>query len=766
MAFSRSSASRSSPRPAPRRSTPRRPAPCALPAARSGLEPLESRVLMSSYFVSPGGDDAAAGSTTAPWKTLQHAADSVAAGDTVTVRAGTYTGFRLATDGTPSARIVFRADHGVTIDGNTAPGGNAVHLDGADYVTFDGFRVINGNAGIRSNNNAGVILWNNELDLNARFGIVANASPGIVIEENTVVRTTVGDGIVIGAGGDNAVVRRNHVADHFIHGILIDGDRNADGSDGVASGAVVEANTVMGNGRGGGASIALDGARGARLANNLVFSAHGDGIGLTRVNGAAGSVENVIINNTVVVAHDGHWALRLYDGSTGNVVRNNILFNENPDSGAVTFSNDSVAGTVSEYNVVEDLIRDADRTYTLAEWRDAKNLERNSRASTPQAVFASAASANYRLTGTSPALNAGTATGAPATDIEGNPRPSGSGIDVGAYERVALATSSVVQFASATYTVSEGGSVVVTLLRSGDLSESALVTVSTSDGTATAGADYTAVSGTAAFAAGQASQTVTLVAADDDAQEDNEAFTLVLAGAVNATLGATASATVTVRDNDAVVTATLEPDPWNARKKALVVRGTREADTIVAAVARGIVTVQAEGATIGTFRQAQFSRLIVEAGGDDDHVEVSPLFVRPVQLAGGDGDDLLVGGRGKDVLLGGPGNDQLLGGRGHDILIGGGGADSLDGGDNNDLIIAGAASFEADPGALLRLSLANSSPRAYAARLRKNAVPALDATTLLDTDADVLTGRHGTDWFVADVTDQIADRGAKEQLNV
>jgi parallel beta-helix repeat protein len=41
---------------------------------------------------------------------------------------------------------------------------------------------------------------------------------------------------------------------------------------------------------------------------------------------------------------------------------------------------------------------------------------------------------NYRLTRTSPAINAGTSTGAPATDFDGGRRPQGGAWDIGAYE--------------------------------------------------------------------------------------------------------------------------------------------------------------------------------------------------------------------------------------------------------------------------------------------------------------------------------------------
>src|SRR5689334_4485558 len=86
------------------------------PRYRLSLEQLETRMVPSTFYVAPTGADAAAGSAQAPWQTLQHAANSVKAGDTVIVEPGTYAGFDLTTSGTAAARITFKAQPGVVIN--------------------------------------------------------------------------------------------------------------------------------------------------------------------------------------------------------------------------------------------------------------------------------------------------------------------------------------------------------------------------------------------------------------------------------------------------------------------------------------------------------------------------------------------------------------------------------------------------------------------------------------------------------------------------
>ena len=79
----------------------------------------------------------------------------------------------------------------------------------------------------------------------------------------------------------------------------------------------------------------------------------------------------------------------------------------------------------------------------------------------------------------------------------------------------------------------------------------AAVTVdyATSDGTATAGADYTAASGTLTFQPGDTSKTVSVAIADDAEDDGGETLTLTLANAAGAEIGV-AAATGIIRDDD------------------------------------------------------------------------------------------------------------------------------------------------------------------------------------------------------------------------
>lgn len=122
-------------------------------------------------------------------------------------------------------------------------------------------------------------------------------------------------------------------------------------------------------------------------------------------------------------------------------------------------------------------------------------------------------------------------------------------------------------FSQAAVNVNEdAGTVTFTVNRTGGSDGAVAVNFATSNGTATAGSDYTAATGTLNFGDGVTSQTITVNITDDMADEPNETFTVTLSGATGgAALGTIASATATIVDNDDPVanpgTFSLSPSP-------------------------------------------------------------------------------------------------------------------------------------------------------------------------------------------------------------
>ncbi len=103
-----------------------------------------------------------------------------------------------------------------------------------------------------------------------------------------------------------------------------------------------------------------------------------------------------------------------------------------------------------------------------------------------------------------------------------------------------ISSSTTVDFSSATYNGTEKeGSLTITVELSAASASSVTVDYASSDGTATAGTDYTAVSGTLTFSAGTTSQTFTVTPNNDSLDEGSETVTLTLSNASNATLGST-----------------------------------------------------------------------------------------------------------------------------------------------------------------------------------------------------------------------------------
>jgi hypothetical protein len=217
-------------------------------------------------------------------------------------------------------------------------------------------------------------------------------------------------------------------------GIQINADASL-GGDGIITGAIVERNTIFGNGAGGGSALNMDGVQDSILVNNLLYDNHASGISLYKIDGAEGAKNNDVLNNTILQPSDGRWALNIQGGSTGNTARNNILLNQHSFRGSISISADSQAGFTNDYNAVKDRFS----TMTIrASHRTMANGDRAGYAFVCRAVrgLIRQSSALRLSRAGSPAIDKGTALLAPAIDLAGALRPRGAGFDIGAYEHL------------------------------------------------------------------------------------------------------------------------------------------------------------------------------------------------------------------------------------------------------------------------------------------------------------------------------------------
>lgn len=139
----------------------------------------------------------------------------------------------------------------------------------------------------------------------------------------------------------------------------------------------------------------------------------------------------------------------------------------------------------------------------------------------------------------------------------------------------------------------------------------------------------------------------------------------------------------------------------------LSITGTDGADKIQVDPSGDLLTVRVNGAVLGSFAASDVSAIRVSALGGNDQVRLAPAIELASFLIGGNGNDVLYGARGEDLLDGGDGNDlafgfdgddQIYGGAGRDLLSGGNGDDRIWGGLGTDVLYGQAGDDELDGG--------------------------------------------------------------------
>lgn len=144
----------------------------------------------------------------------------------------------------------------------------------------------------------------------------------------------------------------------------------------------------------------------------------------------------------------------------------------------------------------------------------------------------------------SSSLPAGQAVTATALDTFGNTSEFSVCYEVGA--------PGSVQFTTALHTIAEeNGSATITVTRTLGSASSATVNYATGNGTATAGTDYTATSGTLSFAPGETAKTFTVSILNDSTDEVSETINLTLSNPTGGiVLGSRSTSVINLSDDD------------------------------------------------------------------------------------------------------------------------------------------------------------------------------------------------------------------------
>jgi hypothetical protein len=340
-------------------------------------------------YVATTGSDSNPGTQAAPLKTIARADALARAGHIIHVAPGTYkvaaaslssAGIRTTKSGTATARISFVSD-----------------VKWGAKIVFSGTGM----------------AWNSKgsyVDITG-FDISGTGRIGILIE---------------GA--------KSNVTKNIVHDLTVSGGCNGSGGSGINSwgpgGNLIDSNVVRNIGYQWVASRACNTVQGIyitnasnRISNNII-----SGAAAVAINNWHGATASTIVNNTMFNSKIGIWIGQgdsgaTSSGSANNFVGNNIIYN--------TAYGVTESGTMGGNNrYVNNLLYNAG-----VAWRLKTGVASGTIAANPLFVnYQANGTGDYRLQGSSPAINRGTATLAPTVDIAGVARPRGAAFDIGAYE--------------------------------------------------------------------------------------------------------------------------------------------------------------------------------------------------------------------------------------------------------------------------------------------------------------------------------------------
>jgi len=278
----------------------------------------------------------------------------------------------------------------------------------------------------------------------------------------------------------------------------------------------------------------------------------------------SGTVSVAIAGDTRIEANEYFWvdfdrATNGRLGEQGKLSAKVVIVDDDADLIAPTVKSFSPADEASKVAVGSNIVA----VFSEPIKRGAGNIVVKNAAGEVFATYDAATSSNLSITGStltidpSASLAAGTGYSvafAPGSlkDLAGNSYAGGAGYN---FTTAAPVIPPTVTLSATTLSVLEGstGSKLMSFKAtlSAPAKEAAMVSYASADGSARAGSDYTAVSGTLKFAVGETSKVFTVAVLGDLLAEGNETFSVRLTGASGAKLGDAVSATATIVNDDA-----------------------------------------------------------------------------------------------------------------------------------------------------------------------------------------------------------------------
>jgi hypothetical protein len=348
----------------------------------------------ATFHVAMSGDDAAARTAAAPWRTFQKAVAIARAGDTVVVHGGVYTGHViLRHSGEPDKPIVLKSVPGQrpVFDGE---GKGRIELKSQQgwqkpigWIVVEGFEIRNGWDGIKFYNAHHIVLRDNHIHSNLNQGILGNGHH-VRIEGNIIARN-----------GFKAENERSNLE----HGIY------CTGTDFTIVNNVIHSNKAYGIQVAGypyhpenhpGPEFA-DARRWLISNNTLALNQNRAGIVIWQSRATDCVIQNnIFYKNSVSLRPGAVQGIDFVGAGCGHVIRNNLFFAPGRKS----------IGDAETFSPTDSIEQEEPR-------------------------FVEPEQFDFRLQRQSPAVDAGAVESTPATDRTGTPRPQGRGIDLGAYER-------------------------------------------------------------------------------------------------------------------------------------------------------------------------------------------------------------------------------------------------------------------------------------------------------------------------------------------